>query len=186
MKVTTGAWSQSQTFHLDSDPRYGKMTDADGAEQLRMAQEVGGWLKNVWDNVVKMRDATKQAKAIADKAGMIDVRSDDLYFQQPHAILETFLLYQTTVGIKGLSARTLRALYNARGVMDAAFRRGFAHLAPLSLSFDCWLYHPQLAELADLARAYPDTPIVLNHLGGPLGTKAFGDRVAKVVAELAK
>ena len=58
----------------------------------------------------------------ADKAGMIDVRSDDLYFQQPHAILETFLLYQTTVGIKGLSARTLRALYNARGVMDSRFR----------------------------------------------------------------
>jgi [protein-PII] uridylyltransferase len=58
----------------------------------------------------------------ADKAGMIDVRSDDLYFQQPHAILETFLLYQTTVGIKGLSARTLRALYNARGVMNSGFR----------------------------------------------------------------
>ena len=58
----------------------------------------------------------------ADKAGMIDVLSDDLYFQQPHAILETFLLYQTTVGIKGLSARTLRALYNARGVMDSRFR----------------------------------------------------------------
>ena len=70
VKVSSGTWSQSQTFHLDSDPRYGKMTDADGAEQLRMAQEVGGWLKNVWDNVVKMRDATKQAKAIADKAGV--------------------------------------------------------------------------------------------------------------------
>ncbi len=58
----------------------------------------------------------------ADKAGMIDVRSDDLYLKNPHAILETFLLYQTTVGIKGLSARTLRALYNARGVMDSRFR----------------------------------------------------------------
>ena len=42
--------------------------------------------------------------------------------RDPHAILETFLLYQTTVGVKGLSARTLRALYNARGVMDAQFR----------------------------------------------------------------
>ncbi len=58
-----------------------------------------------------------------DKAGMLDVASDDLYQRQPHAILETFLLYQTTVGVKGLSARTLRALYNARGVMDAAYRR---------------------------------------------------------------
>ena len=57
-----------------------------------------------------------------DKAGMIDVASDDLYQREPHAILETFLLYQTTVGVKGLSARTLRALYNARSLMDSAFR----------------------------------------------------------------
>ena len=58
-----------------------------------------------------------------EKAGLIEVASDDLYVRDPHAILETFLLYQTTVGLKDLSARTLRALYNARGVMDANFRR---------------------------------------------------------------
>ncbi len=57
-----------------------------------------------------------------DKAGMIDVVSDDLYQREPHAILETFLIYQNTVGVKGLSARTLRALYNARNLMDARFR----------------------------------------------------------------
>ena len=57
-----------------------------------------------------------------DKAGMLDVASDDLYQRAPHAILETFLLYQTTVGVKGLSARTLRALYNARSLMDSGFR----------------------------------------------------------------
>jgi [protein-PII] uridylyltransferase len=57
-----------------------------------------------------------------DKAGMIEVVSDDLYQRNPHAILETFLLYQTTVGVKGLSARTLRALYNARDLMDGKFR----------------------------------------------------------------
>ncbi len=58
-----------------------------------------------------------------DKGGMLEVASDHLYVQQPHTILETFLLYQTTVGIQGLSARTLRALFNARSVMNAAFRR---------------------------------------------------------------
>ena len=58
-----------------------------------------------------------------EKAGLIEVASDDLYTRDPHTILETFLLYQTTVGLKDLSARTLRALYNARGVMDSAFRR---------------------------------------------------------------
>lgn len=58
----------------------------------------------------------------SDKAGLIEVNSDDLYQRQPHAILETFLVYQTTKGAKGLSARTLRALYNARNVMDGKFR----------------------------------------------------------------
>ena len=58
-----------------------------------------------------------------DKNGLIEVASDDLYQRDPHAILETFLLYQSSTGLQNLSARTLRALYNARSVMDAAFRR---------------------------------------------------------------
>jgi [protein-PII] uridylyltransferase len=58
-----------------------------------------------------------------EKAGMIEVLSDDVYTLYPHAILQTFLLYQTTPGLKGLSARTLRALFNARHVMNTAYRR---------------------------------------------------------------
>ena len=57
-----------------------------------------------------------------DKAGMIEVVSDDLYHRKPQAILQTFLVYQTYYGLKGLSARTLRALYNARDLMGAGFR----------------------------------------------------------------
>ena len=64
-----------------------------------------------------------------DRGGMLEVASDELYEREPHAILETFLLYQQTVGIKGLSARTLRALYNARHVMNAAFRSDPANRA---------------------------------------------------------
>jgi L-fuconolactonase len=52
---------------------------------------------------------------------------------------------------------------------NAGFRAGFAQLAPLGLSFDAWLYHPQIPELTALARAFPETAIVLNHVGGPLG-----------------
>jgi [protein-PII] uridylyltransferase len=55
--------------------------------------------------------------------GLLEVAKDDLYQKHPHAILETFLLFQQTRGVKGLSAKTLRALYNVRGVMDANFRR---------------------------------------------------------------
>jgi predicted TIM-barrel fold metal-dependent hydrolase len=54
-------------------------------------------------------------------------------------------------------------------LLDARLREGFAQLAPLGLSFDAWLYHRQLPELTDLARAFPETTIVLDHFGGPLG-----------------
>jgi predicted TIM-barrel fold metal-dependent hydrolase len=69
----------------------------------------------------------------------------------------------------------------APGLMgDAIFREGFAQLAPLGLSFDAWLYHPQIGELAALARAFPDTPIVLNHVGGPLGIGGYAGRREEV------
>ncbi|NKI92640.1 [protein-PII] uridylyltransferase [Rhizobacter sp. SG703] len=64
-----------------------------------------------------------------DRAGMLEVASDDLFEREPHTILEAFLVYQQTPGIKGLSARTLRALYNAREVMDGEFRRDPANRA---------------------------------------------------------
>jgi [protein-PII] uridylyltransferase len=57
-----------------------------------------------------------------DKGGMLEVASDDLYERHPHAVLETFNVFQREVGITGLSARTLRALYNARHRMNGAFR----------------------------------------------------------------
>ncbi|MBV8247968.1 MAG: [protein-PII] uridylyltransferase [Comamonas sp.] len=58
-----------------------------------------------------------------EKAGTIEVAGDDLYERDPHAILETFLMYEQHEGLTGLSTRTLRALYASRDVMDSAFRR---------------------------------------------------------------
>ncbi|MGO4812365.1 [protein-PII] uridylyltransferase [Cupriavidus sp. 2MCAB6] len=57
-----------------------------------------------------------------ERQGMLEITSDDLYEREPHAILETFLVYERTPGVKGLSPRTLRGLYNARTVMDAGWR----------------------------------------------------------------
>ena len=50
-----------------------------------------------------------------------------------------------------------------------AFRRGYAQLAEFGLSFDAWMYHTQLEELIALAKAHPEVPLVLNHLGTPVG-----------------
>ena len=51
----------------------------------------------------------------------------------------------------------------------ADFRAGLARLSALGLVFDAWLYHPQLDDVIDLARAFPATPIVMCHVGGFLG-----------------
>ena len=54
-------------------------------------------------------------------------------------------------------------------VLDPTFRQGFARLQPLGLSFEAWQFHPQLPDLVDLLRAFPDTNVILNHVGGLLG-----------------
>jgi len=66
---------------------------------------------------------------------------------------------------------------------DNRVRDGFARLAPLGLSFDAWMYHTQLAELADLARAFPETQIVLDHVGGPIGLGRYAGKRDEVFVE---
>ena len=58
-------------------------------------------------------------------------------------------------------------------MMQADYRRGFAELGPRGLTFEAWCYHPQIPEVTDLARAFPDTTIILDHFGGPLGTGPY-------------
>ena len=64
---------------------------------------------------------------------------------------------------------------------DETFRKGFACLAPLNLSFDAWLYHPQIGDVTALAQAFPGTPICLNHVGGPLAIGAYAGKRAEVL-----
>ncbi|HEY5324759.1 MAG TPA: [protein-PII] uridylyltransferase [Caldimonas sp.] len=86
---------------------------------------------NIEERVNGLQDAPMRPinDKFLERGGMLEVASDDLYQRDPHAILETFLVYQQTVGPKGLSARTLRALYNARHLMDGKFRRDPANHA---------------------------------------------------------
>lgn len=76
---------------------------------------------------------------------------------------------------------------------DKAFREGFAQLAPLQVSFEAWQYHPQLPEVIALARAFPQTSMILNHVGGPLGIGPYAGKADETfaswkrnMAELAK
>jgi L-fuconolactonase len=67
-------------------------------------------------------------------------------------------------------------------VMDPKFREGFAQLAPLGLSFESWQYHSQLPDAIDLARSFPETSIILNHVGGILGVGPYSGRRQEVFA----
>ncbi|MFN3513567.1 MAG: amidohydrolase family protein [Phenylobacterium sp.] len=66
---------------------------------------------------------------------------------------------------------------------SAAFREGYARLAAYGLSFEAWQYHPQLPEVTALARAFPDIPLVLDHVGGPLGIGPYEGRRTEVFAQ---
>src|SRR5258705_11725992 len=79
--------------------------------------------------------------------------------------------WDADANVAGMYAKRPKGL-----LLDATFREGFACLAPLGLSFDAWLFHPQIGELTDLARAFPDTKIVLDHCGGPIGIGSYANR----------
>ncbi len=80
--------------------------------------------------------------------------------------------YDADPGVLGpLAGRNTAGLYR-----DAKFREGFKVLHKLGLSFDAWLLEPQLPDLIDLARAFPETAIVLDHVGTPLGIGAYAGK----------
>jgi L-fuconolactonase len=68
-------------------------------------------------------------------------------------------------------------------LLDGNFREGFAALAPLGLTFDAWMFQTQLEDLVDLARAFPQTTIVLNHCGGPLAIGPYAGKREEAFTE---
>jgi len=67
-------------------------------------------------------------------------------------------------------------------LLDSKFREGYRRLAEYGLSFDSWLFHPQIPELADLASKFPGTTIILDHVGGPLAIGQYAGKSDEVFA----
>ncbi len=76
----------------------------------------------------------------------------------------------------GIASAFARRKVLPRRVLDPVFRRAFARLAPLGLSFESWQFYPQLADTAQLLREFPETSVILNHVGGVLGLAPHDDR----------
>jgi L-fuconolactonase len=66
---------------------------------------------------------------------------------------------------------------------DSRFREGFSRLKDYGLTFDAWQYYTQLPQLAELARVFPETTIIVNHTGGPLGIGRHAGRRDEVFQE---
>ena len=83
--------------------------------------------------------------------------------------------YDADSNVLGPLVRVGAGLYTQKN-----FREGYAQLGQYGLSFDAWLLEPQLPELIDLARTFPHTPVVLDHVGTPLGVASYqGKREAR-------
>jgi L-fuconolactonase len=79
--------------------------------------------------------------------------------------------YDADTGVLGPLARTPAGLY-----ASDAFRSGYKHLADYGMSFDAWLLEPQLPDLIDLVSRHPDIPVILDHVGTPLGIASYEGR----------
>ncbi len=70
--------------------------------------------------------------------------------------------------------------------LDTKFREGFAELGPLGLIFEGVCRHPQLSDFVDLARAFPETTLILNHLGGVAGVGPYAGKREEIFVEWQK
>jgi L-fuconolactonase len=84
---------------------------------------------------------------------------------------------------EGTVGRFIKDRPRPRLMAEPAFRRGFAQLDRYGLIYDAWLYHTQLRELIDLADAFPNTTLVLDHVGAPMGVAEWRAKRAEVLGQ---
>ena len=147
----------------------------DGPEAFRPVGETE-FLESVADRVAA--DSTIKTRVAAAIVGNANLALGDTV----PAVLEAHLAASPTRfrGIRHSTTWDESSILRSeapRGMLaDHNFRRGFQWLQKLGLSFDAWIYHPQLGELADLAAAFSDVPIILNHIGAPLGVGPYAGK----------
>lgn len=140
---------------------------------------------------------TEYVEAVASASGALGTgivagivgRADLMLGDAVAPVLEAHMAASPTHfrGIRELLAHDpeiYQALNIPRGKSrDTCFRAGFSQLARLGLNFDVLCVHTMLDEIVELARAFPDTPIILNHLAGPIGVGRFRGKRSEVLAD---
>ncbi len=128
-----------------------------------------------------------EMRAAAGIVGSADLRLGDRV--QPVLEAQIAASPQRFRGIRHRAAWAERTIVPAQPadlpehvLLEPGFRRGFAYLRQYGLTFEGWVYHTHIADLTNLARAFPDTTIIFNHLGGPIGIGPYAGRREEVFA----
>ena len=82
---------------------------------------------------------------------------------------------------EGLAGKFVSRAMTPHRLLDPKFREGFAELGKLGLTFDSWHFHPQLPDLIDLARKFPNQTIIVDHVGGVLGVGQYEGKNAEIM-----
>jgi predicted TIM-barrel fold metal-dependent hydrolase len=153
---------------------------ADGPEELRSIGEVE------FANGIAAMAASGQYGATRFCAGIVGF-ADLLRGSRVQPVLEGLIAAGNGRfrGIRHIAACDPEVKLQAPAGMlrDERFREGYACLGKYGLTFDAWLYHPQLEELLPLARDFPEIPVVINHAGGLIGMGSYAGRPEQSFAE---
>ena len=154
------------------------MYRASGPEELKSLGET-----EFVSGVAAMSDSGRYGptRCVAGIVGYVDLRlgSRAKGLLEKHISVSDGRLRGVRNGSTWSDDPVLKTFGNAAGpglYLDKNFREGFAALAALDLAFDAWLFQTQLGDVIDLAAAFPQARIVLNHVGGPVAIGPYAGK----------
>ena len=156
----------------------GAMFRAGGPEEFRVVGEVE------WVNGMAAASASGRygdTRIAAGIVGSADLMLGDRVAPVLEAMMAASHRFRGIRHSVGWADPPFRPTTNVpRMLEDPQYRKGFSHLREYGLTYEAWLYYNQLQDLVGIARAFPETTIILNHIGGPLGVGAWEGKLDEV------
>ena len=178
----TGTHNVEQTVFIECSEHHRKS----GPKQLMPVGETE-WVDGI---AAESRRGAAGASRVAAIVGTANLSLGDGVREVLEAHIEASSLFRgirdTAAWAEGEGVHQSSRTGDANLYDSADFRAGFAKLAPLGLSFDGYHYHTQTLSMASLARAFPDTTIVVDHLSTPLGIGPFAGKRDEIFEVWAK
>lgn len=162
----------------------GERGRADGPPELRLLEETR------WVAELAGQSDHASGAVIAGIVGYVDLRLG------PDAVRRGLEAHREGAGGRLVGVRHATAWHSSPAIidhrthpteallLDERFGASVGVLGELGLTFDSFIYHPQVPELTDLAGRFPDLPVILDHVGGPVAVGPYAGRRAEILVEL--